>query len=74
MRCPRCETGIIEVSADGQTYCPECMHRVEDAEFSILAEKISEQLDEFFEAVDEDDRGLALEWIQRWLDEKAEVF
>lgn len=74
MRCPHCGIGIIEVGADGQTYCPECMRRVEDAEFSILSEKIMETLDEFFDSVDSDDRGLALELIQHWLDQKAEVF
>lgn len=74
MRCPHCEVGIIEIGADGKTYCPECMSRVESAEFSILAERVAEQLDEFFEAVDPEDRGLALEWVQRWLDQKAEVF
>lgn len=74
MRCPRCKIGVVEVSADGQTYCPNCMARVENAEFSILAEQIAEQLDEFFDAVDEDDRGLALEWIQRWLYQKDEAF
>lgn len=74
MRCPYCKTGIIEIGVDGHTYCPECMKRVENAEFSILAERIAEQLDEFFESVDVDNRGTALEWIQRWLDQKDEVF
>ena len=74
MRCPHCKTGVIEIGVDGHTYCPECMSRVENAEFSILAERIAEQLDEFFESVDVDDRGTALEWIQRWLDQKDEVF
>ena len=74
MKCPYCRTGVIEVGADGRTYCPECMSRVENAEFSILKEKITEQLDEFYESVDVDDRGLALEWVQRWLYQKAEVF
>lgn len=74
MRCPNCNTGVIEIGADGHAYCPECMSRVEDAEFSILGERITEQLEEFFEAVDVDDRGMALEFIQHWLDQKAEVF
>lgn len=74
MRCPHCQTGIIEIGADGHTYCPNCMSRVENAEFSILAETITERLDEFFESVDPDDRGLALEFIQRWVYQKDEVF
>lgn len=74
MKCPKCKTGIIEVGADGKTYCPNCMSRVENAEFSILAEQIAEQLDEFFEAVDVEDRSLALEFVQRWLYQKDEVF
>lgn len=74
MRCPHCKTGVIEVGADGKTYCPECMAKVENAEFSILSEEITTHLDEFFEAVDVDDRGLALELVQHWLYQKAEVF
>lgn len=74
MRCPNCQTGIIEIGADGRTYCPECMSRVENAEFSILAERMAEQLEEFFEAVDTDDRGLALEFVQRWLYQKVEGY
>lgn len=74
MRCPICRAGIVEVGADGNIYCPNCMSRVEDAEFSILAEEIIEHLDEFFDAVDEDDRGLALELVQRWLYQKDEAF
>lgn len=74
MRCPRCKTGVVEVGADGKTYCPNCMSRVENAEFSILSERMAEQLDEFFESVDADERDLALEFIQRWLYQKAEVY
>lgn len=74
MRCPYCKTGIVEVGADGQTYCPECMRKVENAEFSILKERMSEQLDEFLDAVGEEDRELALEFIHHWLCQKAEVY
>ena len=74
MRCPYCNTGIVEIGADGHSYCPECMRRVENAEFSILSDKITDRLDEFLEAVDPDDRGLALEVIQHWLEQRAEVF
>lgn len=72
MRCPICGEGVIEVGADGNTYCPACMSRVENAEFSILSEKVLEHLDDFFDEVDHEDRGLALEVVQRWLYKKAE--
>lgn len=74
MRCPHCNTGIIEVGADGRTYCPECMSRVENAEFSILTDNMAIKLDEFFDSVDPDDRGLALEFIQHWVAQKAEAY
>ena len=74
MKCPNCEIGIIEVGADGNTYCPECMSIVENAEFSILSENMLKNLDEFYDDVDPDDRGMALEIVQRWLYQKAEAF
>lgn len=74
MKCPECEIGVIEIGADGKTYCPNCMTRVENAEFSILSEEIAEKLDEFFYAVDADNRDLALEFIQRWLYQKEEAY
>lgn len=74
MKCPHCKTGTVEVGADSRTYCPECMKEVEDAEFSILKERIAEQLDEFIDAVDAEDRELALEFVQHWLCRKAEVY
>lgn len=74
MKCPKCRTGVIEVGVDGRTYCPECMSRVENAEFSILSERVAEQLDEFFDAVDAENRSLALEFVQRWVYQKAEGY
>ena len=74
MICPRCESRNISMGADGKAYCPDCMATILDAELTINLDRIIEKLDEFVEDVKPDDRYLALEAIQSWLDKKAEVF